>query len=164
MAENDTAEPSADRSDDEVFRPLYRPLRRFAAVVAPSDVEPEDLLQDALVATLRLHRLAELDAPAAYLRRVMLNLASNQRRRSYSRWKALRRLAASPQQAEESYPSDLSELTWLSPRQRAVLYLSEVEGYRFAEVAEMIGMSEPAARMSATRARRRLREALTGEV
>jgi len=161
-----SADPNhmSDPTDEEVFRPMYPGLRRFAAVVAPLDVEPEDLLQDALVATLGRHRLTDLDDPAAYLRQAMLNLVSNFRRRSISRWKALRRLAASPPEAKETYPSDLSDLNWLSPMQRAVLYLSEVEGYRFGEIAQMVGCSEPAARMSASRARRRLRQALAGEV
>ena len=94
----------------------------------------------------------------------MVNLASNHRRRSYSRWKAIRSIGASLADSTESYPSDLSDLEWLSPRQRAALYLSEVEGYRFSEVAKLVGCSEPAARMSASRARKRLREALAGEV
>ncbi len=155
---------SSDPTDEEIFRPLYPSLRRFAAVVAPTDAEPEDLLQDAVVATLRRHRFSELTDPPSYLRKVMVNLASNQRRRSATRWRALRLLAASPPVAETAYPSDLSELNWLSPLQRAVLYLNEVEGYRFAEIADMVGCTEPAARMSASRARRRLRKALVGEV
>lgn len=161
MAEPTQTDAKPAPTDEELFRPLYPSLRRFAAVVAPLDTEPEDLLHDALVATLRRRPLAALDDPAAYLRRVMVNLAHNQRRRAGVRWKALRLLAASPPEATEHYPSDLSQLNWLSPLQRAVLYLSEVEGYRFAEVAEMVGCSEPAARMSASRARRRLRRVLT---
>jgi RNA polymerase sigma-70 factor (ECF subfamily) len=70
--------------------------------------------------------------------------------------------SASPQ--IEAYPSDLSDLEWLKPRQRAVLYLAEVEGYPFSEVADLVGCSEPAARMAASRARKRLREALAWEV
>ncbi|MFH1331365.1 MAG: sigma-70 family RNA polymerase sigma factor [Actinomycetota bacterium] len=163
MVETTDSDHPAEPTDEDVFRSIYPAMRRFAAVTAPMEVEPEDLLHDALVATLRRHRFIDLDNPAAYLRRVMLNLASNQRRRARSGWKAIRLMAA-PDDAGDAYPSDLSELSWLSPRQRAVLYLSEVEGYPFAEVAQLVGCSESAARMSATRARRRLREALTGEV
>lgn len=164
MVESTDPNRMADPNDEDVFRPMYPALRRFAAVVAPLEMGPEDLLQDALVATLGKHRFVDLDDPAAYLRKVMLNLVSNFRRRSISRWRALRWLAASPPEASEAYPSDLSDLNWLSPLQRAVLYLSEVEGYQFGEIAQMVGCSEPAARMSATRARRRLRQALAGEV
>lgn len=149
--------------DTEVFRRCYVKLRRFAAVVAPPDVEPEDLLQDALVAALRTRPLAELDNPEAYLRRVMLNQVSNHRRRTRVRWKAERLLKASRTEPEPVYPSDLAELMWLTPRQRAVLYLSEVEGYTFEEIADMVGCSAPAARMSASRARRRLKVAIEAE-
>jgi DNA-directed RNA polymerase specialized sigma24 family protein len=44
-----------------------------------------------------------------------------------------------------------------------VLYLSEVEGYRFEEIARMIGCSPAAARKRASRARRRLRVELATE-
>ncbi len=160
--------PGANRDgsitdDAEVFRRCYSKLRRFAAVVAPPDVEPEDLLQDALAATLRRRPLSELDSPEAYLRRVMLNQVSNHRRRTRIRWNAERLLKASEGSPSQVYPSDLSELMWLTPRQRAVLYLSEVEGYTFDEVAELVGCSAPAARMAATRARRRLRVAIEAE-
>jgi len=163
MAEWTNPEYGDDASDDELFRSFYPKMRRFAAVAAPPHVEADDLLQDALVATLRKHHLADLDNPETYLRRVMLNLASNHRRRWRSGRKAERLLAASSSKPAEGYPSDLSELMWLSSRQRAVLYLSEVEGYRFAEIAEMVGGSAAAARMSASRGRRRLRLAVSGE-
>ncbi len=47
-------------SDFEIFADLYPKLRRFAAVVADLDMEPDDLVQDALAATLRRHDLSEL--------------------------------------------------------------------------------------------------------
>lgn len=150
-------------TDDDIFRAAYPRMRRYAAIVAPPHIEPEDLLQDALAATLKKHRLVDLDNAEFYLRRVMVNLASNQRRRWIRGKKAHQLLAASSDRPAEDYPSDLSELMWLTSRQRAVLYLNEVEGYPFAEIAEMVGCSVPAARMSATRARRRMRDALGAE-
>jgi len=163
MAVTSDQDQSTRRQDDEIFRGIYKQMRRFAAVAAPPEVEPEDLLQEALVETLRRHHLVDLDHPAAYLRRVILSLASNHRRRRGPRWKAERLIAASKGRNADSYPSDLSELMWLSPLQRAVLYLSEVEGYKFEEIGQMVGCSAPAARMSASRARRRLRSVLIGE-
>jgi RNA polymerase sigma-70 factor (ECF subfamily) len=163
MAVTSDQNQSTAQRDDEVFRAIYPQMRRFAAVAAPAEVEPEDLLQEALVETLRRHHLTDLDHPAAYLRRVILSLASNHRRRRAPRWRAERLILASRGKNKDSYPSDLSELMWLSPRQRTVLYLSEVEGYKFEEIGQMVGCSAPAARMSATRARRRLRSVLMGE-
>ena len=62
------------------FAKLYEPLRRFASVVRSPDMDADDLVQEALVRTLALQPLAELDDPAAYLRTVIVRLASNQRR------------------------------------------------------------------------------------
>jgi DNA-directed RNA polymerase specialized sigma24 family protein len=63
----------------------------------------------------------------------------------------------------DSYPSDLAILEELSPRARAIVYLSEVEGYHYVEIAEMLGCSEASARMRSMRARRRLRSEFAGE-
>ena len=43
------------------------------------------------------------------------------------------------------------------------LYLHEVEGYRFSEIAAMFGCSEAAAKKAASRARRRLAVELSPE-
>jgi DNA-directed RNA polymerase specialized sigma24 family protein len=61
------------------------------------------------------------------------------------------------------YPSDLDDLRRLPPVERAVLYLSVVEGRSFAEIADVIGSSEQAARARSSRALKRLRVELTTE-
>jgi DNA-directed RNA polymerase specialized sigma24 family protein len=76
----------------------------------------------------------------------------------------LTRFAAGNQPPADAYPSDLADLLRLSPEERAVLYLSEVEGYRFADIGRMLGCSEAAARKRAMRGRRRLYSALVEEV
>lgn len=154
-----------DQLDEEtrIFERLYHPLRRFAAVVGPIEVDPDDLLQEAVARVLQRKRLTELDEPGAYLRRTIVNLASNHRRRFATGRRALVRFAASSQSAGDVYPSDLGDLQRLAPRERAVLYLSEVEGYRYGEIAELLGCTEVAARKRALRARQRLAAALIGE-
>ena len=147
-----------------IFEQLYVPLRRFAAVVGPIEVNPDDLLQEAVARVLQRKRLTELDQPGAYLRRTIVNLASNHRRRFATQRRALARLRSSSLTAGDVYPSDLADLQRLAPQERAVLYLSEVEGYRYAEIARLLGCTEAAARKRALRARRRLHAALAGEV
>jgi RNA polymerase sigma-70 factor (ECF subfamily) len=61
------------------------------------------------------------------------------------------------------YPSDVADLMMLDVRSRALLYLTEIEGAGVAEAAEVVGCSDPAARMRLTRARRRLRHLLEEE-
>lgn len=139
-------------------------MARFAAVVGPIEVDPDDLLQEAVARVLRRRRLTDLAEPGAYLRKTMVNLASNQRRSFAREWRALVRFVASAQPVGDIYPSDLNELLGLSPRERAVLYLSEVEGYRYSEIGDLLGCSEAAARKRAMRARRHLYTQVIGEV
>jgi RNA polymerase sigma-70 factor (ECF subfamily) len=61
----------------------------------------------------------------------------------------------------DAYPSDLDELRRLGPDDRAVLYLSLVEGRTFAEIAVLVGISEAASRKRSSRALARLRNDLT---
>lgn len=150
----------AQSSDALVVRELYGRLRRFAAVVAPLDVEPDDLVQEAFARALRVRPLEEFDDVAAYLGRTMLNLAANARRRSGHQQRALARLGPARDTAPPTYPSDLAVLSSLAPDVRAVLYLAEVECWTYAEIGEFMGCSEVAARTRACRGRRALRTVL----
>ena len=141
---------------------LYPSLRRFAAVVGPAEVEPDDLVQEALLRVLERGSLGRLDNPTAYVRRTMFNLASNHRRRMGRSHRALHRVVV-PDSYVPSYPSDVAELLRLTPRARAVLYLTSVEGRTFAEVAEVLDCSETSARAAASRGRRKLRSVLSEE-
>lgn len=153
------------QSDDrELFARLYESLRRFASVVGPIEVEPDDLVHDALVRTLQRRRLSDLDDAGAYLRAAIVNLASNQRRRLGRQRRALARVA-DPGTHRDEYPSQVGYLLALSPDLRAALYLTEVEGWGSEAVGAALGCSAAAARQRVARARRQLRDALDeGEV
>lgn len=150
--------------DDELRTRLvtaYPMLRRFAAVVGPADVEPDDLVQDAFVAVLR-RRPEQIDDLDAYLRRVVLNLSSNARRR----WQRGRAASARHVAITETVAStfvDVAELLRLPADVRAVLWLAEVEGWSHAEISRLLGCSEQASRARASRGLRRLRLALAEE-
>lgn len=146
----------------DALREWYGPLRRYAAVVGRWDVDPDDLVQDAYAAVLR-NPPADLRHPGAYLRRAILNLASNERRRQGRARAAYERLDRTGG-TRDAYPSELADLLRLEPRARGLLYLVEVEGEPIAAAAAAVGMSAPAARMALTRARRRLRGLVDEEV
>lgn len=153
-----------DVADDEaVFAELYPRLRRLAAVAAPIEVDPDDLVQDALVRVLRRGSLSTLDDPGAYLARVIVNLASNSRRGLGRRRRAWSRHGAGSPEEAPSYPSDLAELERLGPDDRALLFLVDVEGWSFGDAAAALGCTESAARQRASRARRQLRLDLGGD-
>ena len=143
---------------------VYVPLRRFAAVVAPIDLDPDDLLQEALVRVLRAHRLSDLDHPGAYIRKTVLNVAVAHNGRMGRRRRALTLYGAEKDVGHlPVYPSDLAELSELPPRERGALYLHEVEGYRYSEIGDMLGCSEAAAKKAGARGRRRFERLLAEE-
>jgi len=142
--------------DEAVFSALYPGLRRFAAVVGPIEVEPDDLVQEALARVLSAGPLSQLREPGAYLRTVVVRLAANHRRRlgrSRAAWGAL----AVRAQLNDVYPSDLGDLDGLDPTDRAVVYLSVIEHASADEVAAVLGWSASRVRMRKHRVLRRLR-------
>lgn len=145
--------------DREIVTGLYPALRRIAAVASSVDIDPDDLVQEALVRTMQKRSLSELDHPLAYLRTAIVNLAANERRRLGRRRRAIERMGPDAVSADV-YPSDLDELMALSPRDRALLYLVEIEGLEHAEAARQVGVSASAARKATSRARKKLRLAL----
>lgn len=154
--------PHVRESERDLIRDLYPTLRRFASVVAPAGVEPEDLVQESFYRALRRGRLDHLENPAAYLKRSILNLASNHRREAWRRRSALVRLGPVPVH-EDVYPSDVEELLRLPPKARAVIYMRVIEGSSYAEIATMLGCREATARATASKARRRLKGLLSEE-
>jgi RNA polymerase sigma-70 factor (ECF subfamily) len=143
------------------LRDLYAPLRRFAAVIGRWDVDPDDLVQDAYTKVLMKHP-SQIRDLGPYLRRTIVNLATDQRRRAVRGNTALHKLGANGT-SSDNYPSDLEDLMRLQPRVRALLLLVEVEGHQIADAAEMVGMSNSNARVALMRARRRLRSELSAE-
>lgn len=123
------------------------------------DVEPDDLVQEALMRTLRKGPISDLDNPLAFLRKTIVHLASNQRRSLGRKRLALGRLSVKEGWLP-SYPTDIEAILDLPPRHRAILYLVEVEDVPYAEAAELLGMTAAAARALANRARKRARAAL----
>ena len=157
--------PTGERereADRQLFAGLYPALRRLAAIVASYEIDPDDLVQEAVTRALDGGALARFDSPEAYLRRIIINLAANDRRRFGRRRRAMARFAQEVQEgASAQYPSDLSDLLQLPPRTRAMLYLREIEGLPYEEIAALNGVSPAAARMAVSRALRTLRSATT---
>ena len=162
VEQDDCARPVPVASDFELFDTMYLELRRFAAVVADLDIDPDDLVQDAITRTLERHALSDLDNPQAYLRRAIVNHMSNQRRRAGRLRKLLPRLG-NDTVVTDHYPSDLALLDELEPVDRAVLFLADVEGLAHEVIATHVGLSPTATRKRASRARAHIRNLLTDE-
>jgi DNA-directed RNA polymerase specialized sigma24 family protein len=150
-------------SDHDIFAELYPGLRRFAAVVGAIEMDPDDLVQDAVSRALVGGPLGRFDSPGAYLRRAILNAASNDRRGAGRRGRALLRLRGGLVEAQPApYPSDVGELAQLPAGVRALVYLREVEGLAYDDIASMLGISAASARMTLSRALRSLRSSSIG--
>lgn len=150
--------------DETVLTEIYPELRRFAGAVAPPDVDPEDLLQEALARTIRRTTLTALDRPDVYLRTVLVRLAANHRR-GWARGRArLTAVGPLPDAFLDAYPSDLGELARLPAATRAVLWLRVVEQRSYSEIADILGASEASSRARASRGIRQLRRDLTEEL
>jgi DNA-directed RNA polymerase specialized sigma24 family protein len=160
---HDVSERERRAATLDELRALYEPLRRYAAVVGRWDVEPDDLVQEAFTKVLAVPEGNVRDA-RAYLRRTILNLATNERRRLRRATAALQRAGGSGAEGTDAYPSELADLMRLEPRVRGLLYLVEVEGEPIAAAAEAVGMDAAAARMALSRARRRLRADIDEEM
>ena len=63
------------------LRELYGSLRRFAAVIGKWDVDPDDLVQEAYARVLRRSE-DDIDDLGPYLRRTIVNLATDERRKA----------------------------------------------------------------------------------
>jgi DNA-directed RNA polymerase specialized sigma24 family protein len=149
----------ADR-DEALFLSLYPAIARIARAAAPSGVDADDLIQDALANVLSRGRLSDLDDAGKYLSRAVINLAKNARRASaYSARLAER--SAPPVGVGDPDPFQLEILDVLAPLDRTVVYLSVVEGLSLREIAEQLGLSHANARQRYSRAIKRLRRSIT---
>ncbi len=147
--------------DEQLLVLLYGDLRRFAAVVGPIDVEPDDLVQEAVARALARGPLVRLSNPGAYLRTTVVRLASNRRRSAERADRAVMRMRASAKSGSlDVYPSDLDDLNSLTVSDRAVLYLSLVEQQSNADIAQLLGIPAATVRKRRSRALERLRRAI----
>jgi RNA polymerase sigma factor (sigma-70 family) len=140
----------------EAFRPRLLAICRLT--VGPADAE--DVVQEAyLRASERLHQLRDPALLEAWLFRIALNQA-----RSIRRAPSRRQLRLNDQEPAAGHePPDLAvreAVDRLPVRQRAVVILHYVYGYKLAEVADLVGISEVNARTLLFRARRNLRTSL----
>jgi RNA polymerase sigma-70 factor (ECF subfamily) len=161
---------AAQRGEREAFSALVRTHERRAYAVARAIVvnheDAEDAVQEAFLHAYRaLHRFLPDQAFGAWLHRIVANAALDiTRRRKVRDADELPETVASPFRD----PAESSELRQrlkdaldsLPPRQRAVIVLHDVEGFKHAEIGVTLGIPEGTARSDLHYARSHLREVL----
>lgn len=161
---------AAQSGENEAFAALVRLHQRRAYAVARSIVltheDAEDAVQEGFLHAYRaLHRFLPDQAFGAWLHRIVANAALDiTRRRKVRDADTLADTIASPfrdpAESDELKRRLSSALELLGDRQRSVIVLHDVEGYKHAEIGRMLGIPEGTARSDLHHARARLRQAL----
>ena len=162
---------SGSRRDMERFLEVLRPVvARWAVVLTGSPDKAEDVTQAVLI---RIHRSIESYTPSgkftAWAYRITRNLAANASRteqRDQGRIDKITRdgfaawLSDRPDTLELLSTVDELErfMAALSPQQRAVLDLVEMQGFSAIEVGEMLDVSPATVRVHLHRAKSAMRE------
>jgi RNA polymerase sigma-70 factor (ECF subfamily) len=161
--------------DAAAFETLMRRHFRMAFIIAYAQLsnreDAEDVCQDAFVRCWE--RMGDCRDPvrvSAWIATIVRNTAHN--RRDFLRVRAAEPLEAA---AAESAPSRSDAATWrhelrarlsaalgvLSQVQREIVLLHDLEGWRHAEIASRLGLSDTMSRRHLSDARKRLRAQLT---
>ncbi len=161
---------AAQRGEREAFSELVRTHGRRAYAVARAIVvnheDAEDAVQEAFLHAYRaLHRFLPDQAFGAWLHRIVANAALDiTRRRKVRDADELPETVASPfrdpAEANELRQRLQEALEKLPARQRAVIVMHDVEGFKHAEIGTMLGIPEGTARSDLHYARSYLRGVL----
>ncbi len=161
---------AAQRGERQAFSELVRRHQRRAYVVARSIVinheDAEDAVQDGFLHAFRaIDRFLPDQAFGAWLHRIVANAALDvTRRRKVRDADELPETVAStfrdPAEGDELRQRLKDALETLPPRQRSVIVLHDVEGYKHAEIGKMLDIPEGTARSDLHYARSQLRRIL----
>ena len=179
---NDKPSPSADaleerelvlaaqRGDNAAFAGLVRKHQRRAYAVARSIVlshdDAEDAVQEGFLHAFRaMDRFRPEQAFGAWLHRIVANASLDMARRRKVRDadelpESLSSPHRDPAEADELKDRLAQALATLGERQRSVIVLHDVEGYKHAEIGALLGIPEGTARSDLHHARAHMRRQL----
>jgi RNA polymerase sigma factor (sigma-70 family) len=144
------AEPAAPArsyvvgSFDAFFTAEYHRLLAFARAVAGSWSAAEDLTQEAFTAAhTKWREVSRYDRPDLFLRRVVTNRVTSERRRSGREQRAFARLWPRQESVEEALPdAELwRSIATLPPQQRVTIVLRYVEDRTVGDIAEILSLA-----------------------
>jgi RNA polymerase sigma-70 factor (ECF subfamily) len=145
---------------DEFFAAYHRPLIAQAYALTGDLNEAQDLVQEVMLRVWRhWGRVRRMDIPAAWARRVLMNLAIGRwrERRSHQQLSE----STSPIPAPEAGHLDVAKaMRRLPNNQRTAVLLHDIVGMTVAEVAAEMKVPEGSVRGWLSRGRRTLAEAL----
>ena len=157
--------PGAVEMDDYAafYRAEFRPVARTVYLIVHDSAKADDLTQEAFVQLLQhWKKVSRYERPGAWVRRVAIRLATRHLRRERMRSTLERHHPPAP----VAQPADVDlmrAVASLPPNQRAVIVLFYFEDRPVAEIVDLLGCTESAAKVWLHRARRQLAELLTEE-
>lgn len=167
---HDTLRSAPHQDFDPFYRRELPAMVALAAAITGNTIAAEDLAQEALLrAYNRWDEIGGYDKPGAWVRRVTINLALNNRKRVGAELKARLRLSARDRTAGhnvEPHPPRFDDV-WsavakLPGQQRAAVALHYLEDRSVADIAQILDCSEPTARVHLHRGRNSLASLLEG--
>jgi RNA polymerase sigma-70 factor, ECF subfamily len=148
-----------DPSFEEFFEARWARLFRALVLLSGSAQEAEDLTQETFLKVFERWDSLNHDEVDGYLFRVAMNSYRSLYRRSLlSAKRALvpGKADVDPFEVVVAHQGAVRALLTLTPRQRAAIVLTGVEGFDYRETASMLGVKEATVRALVSQARRRL--------
>ena len=156
----------------KLTEPEHLRARAFCRKLAGNRDDGDDLYQDALVSAFtRFDTLRDTQAFRAWLYRIVVNSYKNRLRKPW--WKRFSpltneivesRTGANPVENHTAVRKLEIAFRAVSPEDRALITLFEMEGWSISEIARMQERSEGAIKMRLSRCRQKMREALVGRL
>jgi RNA polymerase sigma-70 factor (ECF subfamily) len=156
--------PAQDRTFDEFYAAHFQRLTLQLWAYTGDLPQAQDVVQEAFCRALaRWKRLVAYDDPAAWVRRVALNLATNRSRQlRMFRMFASRQRETHVREPEPDRVMLVQALAGLPDNQRRVLVLHHLADLSVAQIAAQDGVSENTVKSWLRRGRAALADKLTG--
>lgn len=164
-----TAGQGIERALDALFRKEEPGLRRYFRYRLRSDDEAVDYVQEAFAKLTAAMRGQKPTQPAAYLRRIAMNLLIDRSRCERPvHCEISVEIAVPPEQenallAEDVMATYQTALETMTDRTRTIFLLYRVDGLKYREIAERLGISIPAVQKHVARALERITLALNDQ-
>ena len=152
----------------DLLEPEHSKARAFCRKLAGNRDDGDDLYQESLVCALTgFESLREEKSFRPWLYRIVINQFKNRQRKPW--WKRLIPLTSemaetlggeNPVVVQAAKRRLEAAFKVLSPDERSLVTLFELEGWSIAEIADLSGRSEGSIKVKLSRARKKMREAL----
>jgi RNA polymerase sigma-70 factor (sigma-E family) len=158
-----SAGSDADAAITAVFEAQYGRLCRLAYLLTGDASRAEEVVMEAFVRSLTSWRRRGADEPGAYLRRAVVNLCRNRRRRAWLERHHARLVVEESAASREPVDHVWVAVRALPPRQRAAVVLRYWDDLGEAEIAAALGCSVGTVKSQLSKARATLAAALQAE-